>query len=236
MGEAIILPDIELCFLHNRCERVFRRLSSSNDVLSVAQVAKSENAFLENSVLKWLLNPSEITQKLQDPNFALYGIFVSHTLLGFSLIRLLAADSVLELALCCVLPHFRMQNIAIELTLGITIVADQTSAHLLYADAVCFHNQVQTGLESLGFAPFGFLPHFETFGTSESGLDSQQTLVRYVRFPKEDPLPWLNSLSALKLTPQSLRLLNSILAGLHNSLNAEEDNSRVIPFPHKKAG
>jgi hypothetical protein len=236
MRDTITLPNLEFCFLHTRGERVFRRLSNNSELFAVSRVARTEEGFLENSVLKWLLYPTEIAKKLEDPNFALYGNFVNNELVGFTLLRLLPADSVLELALCCVLPQFRMQNIAVELTLGVTIVADQTSAHLLYADAVCFHNQVQTGLESLGFSPFGFLPHFETFGSHDTGIDAQQTLIRYVRFPKEDPTAWVESLRSLKLTPQSLRVLNSILAGLHHHTETENNADNVVPFPHKKAG
>jgi hypothetical protein len=231
MGEAIILPDIELCFLHTRGERVFRRLSSSNDVLSVAQVAKTENAFLENSVLKWLLNPSEITQKLQDPNFALYGIFVDKALAGFELLRAIPNDNVLELALCCTEPRFRSQGIGEDLTLGVSVAADQTSAHLMYSDALCTHNKAQRGLESAGFQPVGILPDFETFGSQSN--HQPQTLVRYVRFPHGDSSLWQENTQNFQLTQKSKRVLSAILT----LLEAEHisDNDNVIPFPNQKA-
>ncbi len=231
MGEAIILPDIELCFLHTRGERVFRRLTSSNDVLSVAQVAKSENAFLESSVLKWLLNPTEIAQKLQDPNFALYGIFVNKRLASFELIRCLPNENILELALCCTNPEFRSQGICDDLTYALTLVADQTSAQLFYSDALCTHSKAQRALETCGFIPVGILPNFETFGSQSN--HQPQTLVRYVRFPRGDASLWKKSAQNFHLTQKSRRMLFVILSVLEVEQRSHDNN--IIPFPSQKA-
>jgi RimJ/RimL family protein N-acetyltransferase len=200
----------------------------------VTEITKKERDFLQGSTLNWILSVIDIAHRTENGDVAIYGTFDADRLVGCIVVRALQENLIAEAAFCCVLPEYREKGLAKQLTLGITYAADQTSARLLFADAVTSHSSTQQFLDWTGFFPVGILPDFELFGTCESGVPEPATLVRYVRFCKGNDNKWLERMNNSKLNARAKKLANLVRELLLDG----DPSGNVIEFSklRKKAG
>jgi hypothetical protein len=224
-------PDLGFCLLNTTSQNEFRFLQPTlRNIHAVAKLAQNYQPILQHSILRWLLKPETVAERLRDPNLALYGMFVEQNLAGFGLLRAFQTDLVVEGAFVCTAPRYQREGLATDIILGGTLIADMTPAILFYADAVSSHVMSQKALESVGCIPVGILPNFEKFGSECDRFGPNETLIRYVRFPHNNPGLWLERMKGAKLTPLAARLYKTIeetLLEIKSDENNEEHSYKL---------
>ncbi len=225
MHEQIIWPNVEYALPNISGEAMVRSLARTDeDAHDVARVAAHSREILKGSSVAWILDPEKILEKLQNRDFAGFGMFFQNKMVASVFALAHQNNLTIEAAIIIADPYFDIFHAALALAQEFANICDQTPAHLFFADTVTVHRGSQKLMESIGGIPIGILPLFEKFG-EPPGPITNDTLVRYIRFPKNDPTLWLNEIKARKLTPDAQKLLEPILMALHARLEGElKDN------------
>jgi hypothetical protein len=223
MTKRIIWLEVEYHLLEGPKGSIFRFIPrTEKSAQDIALVAQHNRGILDGSTVSWVLDPEKSLEKLQNTDFVSYGIYIHNALAAFGIAYAHQNNGTIETAIICVDPAHRSKNLPHILTKHALQAMDQTEAVLFYADALTLHDASQKTLESVGCIPVGIQPWFEKIGGSENGT-SQETLVRYVRFPKNDPTAWIEEMKTRKLTPNARKMFNLTLEMLKQNLESELD-------------